>query len=109
MTDTNQHIVWKATISEWGRVTFEQNESTNKKQSREHKQVTLNIRLPGQYYDEETGLHDNWHRTYNPGTGRYLQPDPISYRDGPDAYLYAQGDPLNMSDPTGVYRIDIYF
>ena len=33
-------------------------------------QATLNIRLPGQYFDLETGLHDNWHRTYNPQTGR---------------------------------------
>jgi RHS repeat-associated protein len=45
------------------------------------RRITLNLRLAGQYYDAETGLHDNWHRTYNPGTGRYLQPDPLGYRD----------------------------
>ena len=67
------------------------------------------LRLEGQYYDAETGLHDNWHRTYNPRSGRYLQPDPLGYRDGPDAYLYAQGDPLNKIDPTGLYQSDIHY
>ena len=43
------------------------------------------------------------------GTGRYLTPDPIGYRDGPDAYIYAKGDPLNKIDPTGLYQSDIHY
>ncbi|NLI31804.1 MAG: hypothetical protein GX422_03330 [Deltaproteobacteria bacterium] len=31
----------------------------------------------GQYYDSETGLHYNWHRYYEPKTGRYLTPESI--------------------------------
>ncbi len=42
-------------------------------------------------------------------TGRYLQPDPLGYPDGPDAYLYAQGDPVNKMDPTGLYEMDIHY
>jgi RHS repeat-associated protein len=72
-------------------------------------QATLNIRLPGQYFDVETGLHDNLHRTYNPKTGRYLQPDPLGYPDGPDAYLYATGDPINKMDPLGLYEEDVHY
>ncbi|MBS6212534.1 MAG: hypothetical protein KH812_21080, partial [Proteus hauseri] len=30
------------------------------------------IRLPGQQYDDESGLHYNRHRYYNPGQGRYI-------------------------------------
>lgn len=30
------------------------------------------LRLPGQYFDAETELHENWHRYYDPVTGRYL-------------------------------------
>ena len=37
----------------------------------------INLRLPGQYFDAETGLHQNWNRDYAPGIGRYIQADPI--------------------------------
>jgi RHS repeat-associated protein len=33
------------------------------------------LRFPGQYYDVETDLFENWHRYYNPSIGSYLQPD----------------------------------
>ena len=40
------------------------------------------LRFPGQYADAETGLFDNWHRTYDPSIGRYLTPDPIGLAGG---------------------------
>jgi RHS repeat-associated protein len=36
------------------------------------------LRFPGQYYDEETGLHYNWHRYYKPEWGRYVEADPLN-------------------------------
>ena len=33
------------------------------------------LRLPGQYFDAETGLHENWNRFYDPATGQYLSPE----------------------------------
>ena len=56
---------------------------------------------PGQYYDAETGLHYNWHRYYDPETGRYLRPDPIGLAGGINLFAYVQNDPVNLIDPLG--------
>jgi RHS repeat-associated protein len=57
--------------------------------------------LPGQYYDAETGLHYNGFRDYDPGTGRYVEPDPIGLAGGLNVYGYVGGDPVNRVDPDG--------
>lgn len=60
------------------------------------------LALPGQYEDPETGLHYNDHRYYDPDAGRYLSPDPLGLRAGPNLYAYAANDPLTRVDPTGL-------
>ena len=105
MTDAGQRVVWRARQTPWGAPAMHQAGHT----SLPRQQAVLNLRLPGQYFDEESGLHDNWHRSYYPASGRYLQPDPLGYPDGPDAYLYAGGDPLNRIDPTGLYQEDMHY
>ena len=42
---------------------------------------SLNIRYPGQYYDFEAGLVQNWWRTYEPRMGRYVSADPIGLNE----------------------------
>lgn len=56
----------------------------------------------GQYYDSETGLHYNYHRYYDPKTGRYLTPDPIGLGGGLNLYVYAGENPINRVDPFGL-------
>ena len=61
------------------------------------------ILLPGQYYDQETGLHYNYYRYYDPETGRYITSDPIGLDGGLNTYTYVGGNPLMRADPRGQF------
>ncbi|MFI6210070.1 RHS repeat-associated core domain-containing protein, partial [Streptomyces sp. NPDC051041] len=57
-------------------------------------------RYSGTYLDP-TGLYKMGHRYYDPQLGRFTQPDPSGQEANP--YLYASGDPINDSDPSGLW------
>jgi RHS repeat-associated protein len=58
-------------------------------------------RFPGQWFQSESGLHQNWMRDYDPTTGRYLQADPLGLIDGASVYGYVRQSPMMLTDPTG--------
>lgn len=64
--------------------------------------LTVNLRFPGQYYDQESKLHYNWHRYYDPKTGRYITSDPIGLGGGLNLYAYAMGNTIVFSDNKGL-------
>jgi RHS repeat-associated protein len=69
--------------------------------------VTLDLRLPGQLYDRETGLHYNYFRDYSPTAGRYVESDPKGLAGGVNTYAYALGNPVRFYDPRGLWSIDL--
>ncbi|MGG6633446.1 UNVERIFIED_CONTAM: RHS domain-containing protein, partial [Enterobacter cloacae] len=82
---------WEAEYDAWGNMLRETNP---------HDLAQL-IRLPGQQYDEETGLYYNRHRYYDPQQGRYITQDPIGLEGGWNPYLYPL-NPVQETDPLGL-------
>jgi len=90
LTDATGSVSWKAVYTPFGEAEISVQAVENP------------IRFPGQYYDQETGLHYNWNRYYDPKTGRYLTPDPIGLKGGINLFPYVQNNPINRTDPMGL-------
>ena len=58
----------------------------------------------GHDYHADSGLVLTLCRAYDPGTGRWLSPDPIAEAGGLNLYGYVLGDPVNGWDPLGLDR-----
>ncbi|MEU2513554.1 DUF6531 domain-containing protein [Streptomyces syringium] len=63
--------------------------------------VDCPLNFPGQYYDPETGFHYNFHRHYEPETGRYTSADPLGLAPAPNVVAYVH-NPHTWADPLGL-------
>ena len=59
-------------------------------------------RFTGQLLLPEAQLYHYKSRVYDPGIGRFLQPDTIGYLSDVNSYAYAGNDPVNLVDPFGM-------
>lgn len=91
ITDPLQQVVWQADYEPFGKATVPIQTINNP------------LRFPGQYFDQESGLHYNWHRYYDPTTGRYITSDPIGLAGGINTYAYVGNNPISFSDPNGLW------
>ena len=66
------------------------------------REVAYNLRFPGQYYQAETGVNQNWNREYDPIVGRYVESDLIGLHGGVNTYAYVTSDPVDDVDPLGL-------
>lgn len=65
--------------------------------------LAMNLRFPGQYFDQESGLHYNYFRDYDPQTGRYVESDPIGLNGGLNTFAYSLLNPVTKYDPLGLF------
>ncbi len=87
-TDDLGAVVWEASYLPFGGVQT----STG---------ANSELRFPGQWFQSETALHQNWMRDYDPTLGRYIQADPLGLVDGASVYGYALQNPERYIDPRG--------
>lgn len=95
MTDPQGRLLWYGTYMGFGQLREETNITG----------VHQPFRLQNQYCDFETGLHYNFFRYYDAGTGRFISQDPIGLEGGSNAYFAFPNaqmwyDPLGL---TGTY------
>ncbi|WP_078888666.1 DUF6531 domain-containing protein [Streptomyces sclerotialus] len=88
--DEHGRSAWRARTTLWGTTVWKRGAT-----------AYTPLRFPGQYFDPETGLHDNCFRTYDPETARYLTPDPLGLAPSPNPVTYVT-NPHIWSDPLGL-------
>jgi RHS repeat-associated protein len=96
LVNAANNVVWRAHYESFGNAVIEDDVDGD------GNHIEFNVRLPGQYYDAESGLSYNLHRYYDPTTGRYVTSDPIGLRGGINTYAYVRNNPLRYTDPKGL-------
>jgi RHS repeat-associated protein len=97
LTDRDGKVAWSAQYKAWGHAKETISEAAHKAGMRNP------IRFQGQYFDQETALHYNRYRYYDPRLGRFLSRDPIGLSGGILLYEYA-ANPTEYIDPLGLAR-----
>ena len=97
MTDSQGKLLWKGRYDAWGQLIHDSNR---------HAQRTTHqpFRLQNQYFDQETGLHYNFLRYYEPTLGRFITQDPIGLMGGMNLYRF-EGTVQNQIDPLGLFPL----
>ena len=90
LTDDTGTVVWAASYRSYGSLALQHIDALDQA-----------LRFQGQYYDEETGLHYNRFRYYDPECGRFINQDPIGLLGGTNNYQYVP-NPTGWVDPLGL-------
>jgi RHS repeat-associated protein len=112
LTNADGQAVWQWSYSAFGedkpttaKYRFANLDTTPNPGTTSVSDVKFNLRYPGQYADEESGLFYNYFRSYDARTGRYSQSDPIGLGGGWNRFGYVDGNPLGATDPRGLQTV----
>ena len=94
MTDQLGNLLWFGEYTAWGKL---------HKDERVYQYAHQPFRLQNQYFDEETGLHYNLMRYYEPDSGRFVNQDPIGLDGGDNLYFFAFNT-QDWIDPLGLCK-----
>jgi RHS repeat-associated protein len=97
LTDHEGSVAWSAQYKAWGEAREAISEAGRRAGFRNP------IRFQGQYWDEETGLHYNRYRYYDPRAGRFISCDPIKLRGGFNLHAFAP-NPVQWTDSLGLQK-----
>jgi RHS repeat-associated protein len=90
--DSDGSSAWSGRQSVWGDVIISSSSNPHIKNP---------LSFPGHWRDDESGLHYNYFRYYDPEAGSYISPDPIQLEGGFNFYRYTN-NPTNWIDPYGL-------
>ncbi|WP_081652060.1 RHS repeat-associated core domain-containing protein [Dickeya dianthicola] len=99
MTDADGSVRWSGDYGSFGQLRGQTQDSEGLRDGKTVEPQPL--RYAGQYADDETGLHYNLFRYYDPTVGRFTTQDPIGLAGGINLYQYAP-NPLSWVDPWGL-------
>ena len=101
LTNQQGEVVWLADYEAWGNTA----KIVWRKEKLEQLQVSADelqpIRFQGQSFDENTGLHYNRYRYFDPDLGMFISRDPIGLVGGNNVFQYAP-NPISWIDPWGL-------
>lgn len=99
LTDSKAEQVWRNESDEFG---YQQTEEIDGNEKQGFINTIDNpLSFQGQYFDEESKLHYNRFRYYDPKQQRFINQDPIGLVGGINHYQYAP-NPINYVDPLGL-------
>ncbi|MCP4151800.1 MAG: hypothetical protein GY757_28915, partial [bacterium] len=102
VTDADGNVVERASYDIYGMPTFTDYRTDPQNPTVVENSIIGNdILFQGRRYDKETNLYYYRARYYDPIMGRFLQTDPMGYRDSLNLYQAFNQNGLNFIDPMG--------
>lgn len=102
LSDTDGGITAKYSYDAYGKGLDFTNDTQNA--------AATTILYSGEQHDPDLQLYNLRARYYNPTVGRFSQIDPFSgnQKSGANLFTYCESDPVNRTDPLGLYGIDVH-